>query len=57
MRGFIHFPLIYTVVFLSLMFVAQRFWFVRAWRLIDAIAWPACDTCFKVFGAPLSCSC
>jgi Calcineurin-like phosphoesterase len=41
MRGFIHFPLIFLVVFLSLMFVAQRFWFVRAWRLIDTIVWPA----------------
>jgi uncharacterized protein len=40
MRGLIHFPLI-LLVFLSLMFVAQRFWFVRAWRLIDTVARPA----------------
>jgi hypothetical protein len=40
MRGLIHFPLI-LLVFLSSMFVAQRFWFVRAWRLIDAVARPA----------------
>jgi len=40
MRGVIHFPLI-LLVFLSLMFVAQRFWFVRAWRLIDTVAQPA----------------
>ena len=40
MRGLIHFPLI-LLVFLSLMFVAQRFWFVRAWRLIETVARPA----------------
>jgi hypothetical protein len=39
MRGLIHFPLI-LLVFLSSMFVAQRFWFVRAWRLIGAVARP-----------------
>jgi predicted MPP superfamily phosphohydrolase len=39
MRGLIHFPLI-LLVLLSLMFVAQRFWFVRAWRLIDTAARP-----------------
>jgi uncharacterized protein len=40
MRGVLHFPLI-LLVFLSSMFVAQRFWFVRAWRLIGAVARPA----------------
>jgi hypothetical protein len=40
MRGLIQFPLI-LLVFLSLMFVAQRFWFVRAWRLIETVARPA----------------
>ena len=40
MRGLIHFPLI-LLLLLSLMFVAQRFWFVRAWRLIDTVARPA----------------
>lgn len=40
MRGLIHFPLI-LLVFLSLMFAAQRFWFVRTWRLIETVARPA----------------
>jgi uncharacterized protein len=40
MRGLIHFPSI-LLVLLSLIFVAQRFWFIRAWRLIDTVARPA----------------
>jgi uncharacterized protein len=31
---------IFLVVILTLTPLAQPFWFVRAWRLIDAIAWP-----------------
>ena len=41
MRGFIHFRFIFLIVIVSLMFAAQCFWFARARRLIDKIAWPA----------------
>jgi uncharacterized protein len=34
------FRLIFLFVFLSLMYLVQRFWFVRAWRFIIAIARP-----------------
>jgi predicted MPP superfamily phosphohydrolase len=34
------FRMMFLIVVLALMSLAQRFWFVRAWRAIDAIAWP-----------------
>ncbi|HAM50695.1 MAG TPA: hypothetical protein DCP92_08400 [Nitrospiraceae bacterium] len=32
--------LFFSVVFLSLMYLAQRFWFIRVWRLTDSIRQP-----------------
>ena len=31
---------IFLMVILALTPLAQTFWFVRAWRVIDAVAWP-----------------
>src|SRR5271169_647735 len=31
------FRLLFSVIFLSLMYLVQRFWFLRAWRFIDSI--------------------
>jgi predicted MPP superfamily phosphohydrolase len=40
MRGLMAYRVMFLVVVLALMSLAQRFWFVRAWRVIDTIAWP-----------------
>lgn len=36
-RGLLLSRLLFSVVFLSLMYLVQRFWFVRAWRFTDSI--------------------
>lgn len=41
--------LLFLVVFLSLMYLAQRFWFIRAWRLTDSIKQPKWRILSRVF--------
>lgn len=40
MRGLPPWRLLFLVIVPALMCVGQGFWCVRAWRVIDAIAWP-----------------
>ncbi|MBV9609498.1 MAG: metallophosphoesterase [Acidobacteria bacterium] len=40
MRGLILYRFIFLVALLSIIYVVQRFWFVRAWRLVAAVGEP-----------------
>jgi uncharacterized protein len=40
MRGLLPWRVITPVIVLTLLCLGQGFWFVRAWRVIDAMAWP-----------------
>jgi predicted MPP superfamily phosphohydrolase len=40
MGGFMSFRMMLLVIVPALMCLGQGFWFVRAWRVIDAMAWP-----------------
>jgi hypothetical protein len=47
---------IFLMVILALTPLAQAFWFVWAWRLIGAVAWPGLRVLLLTFRTPVSCN-
>jgi len=40
MRALILYRFVFLIVLLSVMYIVQRFWFLRAWRLVGTVAEP-----------------